>query len=599
MLQVSRSVSSAAADGDWRTAPEAAPAEPVPNPSRGSPFRPDRAHLSVLLPALALFLGALSLFAPSQALAQATTVWSGTLTVAPTLEGVGCHNDITATAARRCSSTSALSDDDFTYEGVSYGIVAVEIITQTNVLAVTIDRNPPPYFRENAILHVGSRQFRLSHARRASSGSRLAFHWSNPGLSWSVGDTVSLSLTAPPLPEASATVTLSLSQRSVFAGEQVKVTATLSKALSGWVAVRLGDASRNDEAGTAFKGRWRLPSSVFIAAGSTSGTGTIHTVGRDGQQHYGFRKVHISEITRQPSAGAVVKGDPFLETLHILQPPPVRNLKAAPGNRTLSVAWQAPSSGTPRGYDVHYTSRLDRGLADDAQPLTTGTDPTQGWAKAYEGLATSHVLTGLTNGRAYRVRVRPHFGLASDTGANRDKGKWTVIRVAPQRETAPTGLQVTPGDRQLTLRWKAPAPRGAGDSVYVYGYEVGYKCGDGGWTNHGETLTGNSRTFSDPVSRQTTRVIDGLAPGHAHDVRVRASYFLFRAVGGTTHRVRATGSTGRARPAAARRPRAPIVTTRAARPGSRPGHRIRGRCRVPAPPTGTRWARPGSIRTRR
>ena len=112
-----------------------------------------------------------------------------------------------------------------------------------------------------------------------------------------------------------------------------------------------------------------------------------------------------------------------------------------------------------------------------------------------------------------------------------------LVRGTASPLPAVTGLRVTPGDRRLTLRWRAPAPLEEGDTIWVHGYEAAYRCGGGGWTSHGEQLTRSDGRFNDPLSRQTTRVIDGLAPGTAYDVRVRASAFLFRADGGTTHTI--------------------------------------------------------------
>ena len=103
----------------------------------------------------------------------------------------------------------------------------------------------------------------------------------------------------------------------------------------------------------------------------------------------------------------------------------------------------------------------------------------------------------------------------------------------------PTNLRVTQSGSRLSLSWSAPAPPDAGDTIYIFGYEVGYKKSDGSWINHGEILTGGERTFDDPLSRQTSRSIDvnALSPGATYDVRVRASFNLFRAIDGTTHRL--------------------------------------------------------------
>lgn len=114
------------------------------------------------------------------------------------------------------------------------------------------------------------------------------------------------------------------------------------------------------------------------------------------------------------------------------------------------------------------------------------------------------------------------------------------------------GLRVTPGDRRLTLRWTAPALPG---DTGLRGYDVWYReavctqpkrwnagsssnpdwvpefrdgvrvyelCDSanpnqpGPWVHHG-AWAGSW----DPIARQTTRVIDGLWPGVAYDVRVR------------------------------------------------------------------------------
>ena len=89
--------------------------------------------------------------------------------------------------------------------------------------------------------------------------------------------------------------------------------------------------------------------------------------------------------------------------------------------------------------------------------------------------------------------------------------------VGPLPPPEVSNLTVTPGNRKLTLRWTlkwtAPVlPRG--DSVV--GHDVEYRrCGVGPWTPYGDAST-------DPRSRETTRVIDGLTPGIAWEVRVRA-----------------------------------------------------------------------------
>jgi hypothetical protein len=81
---------------------------------------------------------------------------------------------------------------------------------------------------------------------------------------------------------------------------------------------------------------------------------------------------------------------------------PLMYLTVAPGDGRLDVGWAEPPA-PPAGYDVHYTASA--AAADDAE--ASGSDVSAGWVDAgHAGTQARHVLTGLTNGRAYRVRVR-------------------------------------------------------------------------------------------------------------------------------------------------------------------------------------------------
>ncbi len=121
---------------------------------------------------------------------QVTQVWSGTLTVQDISTTLGCHN---AFSSKACSSTSVLTDDDFTYGGVNYALV--EIIATNTGLQWSINKAIPAAIRSTGTLYVDGSPFRL-----ADSGTTNTFAtWTNPGLSWSVGDTVQLSLTAQTL----------------------------------------------------------------------------------------------------------------------------------------------------------------------------------------------------------------------------------------------------------------------------------------------------------------------------------------------------------------------------------------------------------------
>ena len=208
--------------------------------------RPDRcpgrsrARLSRLLSILALLLGALSLFAAAPVAAQDTTVWSATLTVGDTgTSTVGCSNDV---SGAECSSMSVLTDDDFRYGGVDYEI-SVLWLTGGGGLVLQLNKAIPASLKGEATFHVGSSQFPLADASLFVNNTRAG--WTNSGLSWSVGDSVSLSLTVPPPP----TVSLSASPNPVPEGDTVTVTARLSRALSDEASIPTTVTNVTAEAG--------------------------------------------------------------------------------------------------------------------------------------------------------------------------------------------------------------------------------------------------------------------------------------------------------------------------------------------------------------
>ena len=120
---------------------------------------------------------------------EGTTVWSATLTVQSSSGGaaLGCDNSVSGS---ECSSPSVLTDDDFTHGGVDHTVGAITSVS--GGLGITLDNAIPPGLQSNGLLLVGVRQFKLADA--ALSNGDMAANWSNTGLSWSVGDTVQITL---------------------------------------------------------------------------------------------------------------------------------------------------------------------------------------------------------------------------------------------------------------------------------------------------------------------------------------------------------------------------------------------------------------------
>ncbi|MDE2792400.1 MAG: fibronectin type III domain-containing protein, partial [Paracoccaceae bacterium] len=137
----------------------------------------------------------------------------------------------------------------------------------------------------------------------------------------------------------------------------------------------------------------------------------------------------------------------------VLQPP--QNLQVTPGDRKLVLSWTAPS-GAVTGYDVHYTSADATTVAND--DAASGSDPSTAWVVVDRaGSGTSQEITGLDNGRSYRVRVRTRNAAAGSP--------WLHGTGTPAGLQPPQDLTVTPGDQKLVLSWTAP-------SGAVTGYDV-------------------------------------------------------------------------------------------------------------------------------
>ncbi len=138
-------------------------------------------------------------------------------------------------------------------------------------LNIRLNKAIPPALKSALTLHVGSSQFPLANAS-LSAGDAIAT-WTSTGLSWSTGDTVSLSLTgSSTTTQPKPTVSLSVDTNSVREGSSVTVTATISETRSSATVVHL-----DMHAGTAESGDYGALESITIPANMTTGTGAITT----------------------------------------------------------------------------------------------------------------------------------------------------------------------------------------------------------------------------------------------------------------------------------------------------------------------------------
>ena len=124
-------------------------------------------------------------------------IWSATLTPGshPGVGFTGCTNAFVSIAPTLdCSSSSVLSDDDFTLDGTPYTFNQIIVVFNGTL---TIGLSPAlTVSAAELTLMVDGTAFAFEDADAVGD----AFTWANSGLSWTAGQSVSLSLTHPPPP---------------------------------------------------------------------------------------------------------------------------------------------------------------------------------------------------------------------------------------------------------------------------------------------------------------------------------------------------------------------------------------------------------------
>ena len=210
---------------------------------------------------------------------------------------------------------------------------------------------------------------------------------------------------------------------------------------------------------------------------STGGTATSYTVtGLTNGQSYTFRVRAVNRV----GAGAASGSQSATPTSTVVAPDTPTDLSATPGNRQVMLSWVQPSGGAAL---THYEYEQDG----------SGTWTSTG------SKAPSYTVTGLTNGQTYTFKVRA----VNSAGPSAASGSRTATPTTTEPE-APESLSFTPGNGQVTLRWRAPTNDG-GQSITHYEYE---QDGSGTWISTGGTATSHTVT--------------GLNNGQTYMFRVRA-----------------------------------------------------------------------------
>ncbi|WP_419925851.1 fibronectin type III domain-containing protein [Candidatus Poriferisocius sp.] len=190
----------------------------------------------------------------------------------------------------------------------------------------------------------------------------------------------------------------------------------------------------------------------------------------------------------------------------LLAPPPVARAQpsvpaepvgvtATPGDRQVALAWTPGDDGGSTIIRYEYTFD-ENGVAVNVWYPVPGSNRR----------TTSHTVTGLTNGTAYRFRLR-----AVNYEGNGAVATAVLLPAIPATTPAqPIGLKATPGNSQATLTW---TPGFDGGSPILH-YEIRQRVGAGAYTPW--------TIIVDSTAATTSHTVTGLTNGVTYQFQVRA-----------------------------------------------------------------------------
>ncbi|MYA75626.1 MAG: hypothetical protein F4Y27_13225, partial [Acidimicrobiaceae bacterium] len=187
-------------------------------------------------------------------------------------------------------------------------------------------------------------------------------------------------------------------------------------------------------------------------------------------------------------------------------PGAVGNLKVTPGNKTLSVTWDAPDDGgSPiTGYTIRWVSTL--------------LDRTQDEAEA-DGDALGYTITLKNNEGSYSVTVIPMN--AAGVGEPSTVAPGTSTTPTTVASSAPTNLREVQNDAgtEVTVSWTAPTDTGGLDIV---NYQISSRTIDRVTGATSEWTTPSDVALPDPLTATISAPAITTTPGNTLEFRVRA-----------------------------------------------------------------------------
>ncbi|WP_420620838.1 fibronectin type III domain-containing protein [Candidatus Poriferisocius sp.] len=209
----------------------------------------------------------------------------------------------------------------------------------------------------------------------------------------------------------------------------------------------------------------------------------------------------VAELKKAEAANCTIAAKPEPKAS---APDPASGLSVTAGDKQIAVSWSASATAPAAGFGYRVQWKLVTQAWGDAavgsEDLDHGSD-----------LATSHTITGLSNGSAYDVRVA---AFNADGVSAWVTGQTTPAAPAASAPDPASGLSVTAGDKQIAVSWSASATAPAAG----FGYRVQWKLVTQAW---GDAAVG-SEDLDHGSDLATSHTITGLSNGSAYDVRVAA-----------------------------------------------------------------------------
>ena len=449
---------------------------------RAEPGRPGRVRVrplaaraaGVLLAAVAALLAL-----PLEAQAQ-TEVWSGTLTVRNNSGVLGCSNGF---SPNECSAR--LTEDEFTHDSTDYAITIIflrtngrlEFVLDTNLTTAT----------QALTLNIDGTAFAFEDADVKLDDTRA---WNNSGLSWTAGDTVSLTLTSgggdttAPSPE-SAAVAINGTSVTVIFNEDLDIAAgNLPAAAVAAITVTAAGDDLDINRVSAGTGADKNLLIIYLSTGTTIYENQTVTLSYD--------KTVAGADALEDAAGNEVASFTDFRVANFSEVaannPPV--FPSTTANRDVA-------ENTAAGQNV---GAVLTATDDDNDTLTytlEGTDAASFDLVTTAGSARIRTKSGVTYDHetksSYAVTVK-----ADDSNGGTDMIAVTITVIdvdePPARPAAPSVSSVANSTTSLTVTWTVPSTIGR---PAIDSYDLRYRQGtSGGWTNGPQNVSGTSTTIS-------------------------------------------------------------------------------------------------------